>query len=426
MARRYDYLFKLATEVSKKRNLLKLYDNQEWLQKQMKKNKLTPEQVSRIPMLMEAAQMIYPNEWDIQFPVNARFKIMNNLYFPIMFFAVEDYNSLLVNYGEDGALLRPRRVLDMYENITQTEFQVFDYFESTVSLVIHWPELLISNHLNNSNLLRDLFLQIHIDREGQISLDIQGARSTYSMPEMAAGYMHSHLPSISFSGGSREPLSYQKFCKGSGPIISAINLFNADPNMGNLVSVLYHIRSMASRESLDGGPHIHMSEVSNRSSNIPVLDVAVLRSRYSRLLRRATSPNFNQIDSNGKVIPKEVDWNHSNGKYYIVDNDKFNDFCVTYLKDDSSDDTGNVLVFRDMAGKYYKIPSYNNMRYTPPEDQYIPFKQQKWVFKQVGESINITNRKQFIHPQIREYVKLQLEQQASKAAVRQAVIDRLN
>lgn len=136
-----------------------------------------------------------------------------------------------------------------------------------VSLNLRFPEVTIKNSEGKSHLIRGLIY--HIDFNYDCRAYINGSRYMATGIEFEKNYLHSHLyPVTNFFKGSQ--------CYGMTGLSSlTISKFQTSIERGNykdLIStireILLFIPSLVSWESLEGGPHRHLSSLKyQRSTN---------------------------------------------------------------------------------------------------------------------------------------------------------------
>jgi hypothetical protein len=136
---------------------------------------------------------------------------------------------------------------------------VTHYFP-TLTIVIHYPELKITNKLNKSIDITDMYVKFHINQQGDINKKgLLGKRGSFTELQLEKNYSHSHLPA-SFSN------DFLTFCLGSGTDITMSmmmlyeQILNKNkeeiPNVFNLF--LLNLKAYLEYESLEGGPYIKM------------------------------------------------------------------------------------------------------------------------------------------------------------------------
>lgn len=429
-------------ELNVKLNLQDLASDTTWLQRQVAKGRMNPLMLDFIPKLQEAAETAYPGRWQIHFELEVAEETHINEYRLIQF-NHDYYANYVARYGidavegmEDQEISRAYSALENdcdAWHIPHRYILNVHYKFSNAKLIIHYPEFEIKNDRGHKHTIRNFFICLPFNASGEVQLNMQGMRTTLTSLEAEANYMHSHLPSIKTKRGYEDQrLFWQAFCKGGGPLVTSFNIYNASKDKHDLLSILYGLNNVVRLESLKGGPHTTMDCVMGINEDMVELRNDDIKMHYRALLARINKSLFQVRDTNGALTYPEIDWTYSNGVYKITDNDKFNDFCVHYLNVDEDirindgGAPGHVIVYKRPNGQYFRKDSRFNANNYTPTDKYFPFRGTKFFFEVIDIRTSTNESKKFIHPQIREHVKQQLESMAKKAAVKQAAIERLN
>lgn len=144
--------------------------------------------------------------------------------------------------------------------------------EISVAVIIKFDEINITNSLNHTALLKDMFVKFDIifNKHGKCKFTqsyIYGVRSTMYAYEIYTGYIHSHL-----GVRSRQLPTFNNFCLGNGPIsMVLIELNNYDKfKIIKFEGFLYQLKNYLSWESIEGGPYIRISQRKKKeNSNLP-------------------------------------------------------------------------------------------------------------------------------------------------------------
>ena len=100
---------------------------------------------------------------------------------------------------------------------------------TTLSIVVWWPEVTVTNEHDRSIVIWDLFAKIGINTLGTIPYEQPGfllKRSTYNTSQLLSGYLHSHIP---HTYANRENLiAWKSPCLGRGPIRGTIMSLKSD------------------------------------------------------------------------------------------------------------------------------------------------------------------------------------------------------
>lgn len=142
-------------------------------------------------------------------------------------------------------------------------------------LIIHFPNVDITNGREHKHTIRDLFVKVRF-RQSSLGATyakpsaLSGRRTTMSVAEYDSNYLHSHLES------SSSFWLYRSFCRGSGSFGNyfadlGANPFNIFEKEGakRIEAFWFLLDNYIGWESRAGGPYIYMTNVKrNTSSNI--------------------------------------------------------------------------------------------------------------------------------------------------------------
>jgi len=145
-------------------------------------------------------------------------------------------------------------------------FEIIHY-HPRLTVVIHYPELKVTNKLNRSIHITDMYVQFHITQQGDIhKKGLLGRRGSFTESQLEKNYSHSHLPSSATT-------FFTSFCLGSGTDITMSmmmlyeQMLNKNkeevPNVFNLF--LLNLKAYLQYESLEGGPYIKMSTLTDNA-----------------------------------------------------------------------------------------------------------------------------------------------------------------
>lgn len=132
---------------------------------------------------------------------------------------------------------------------------------NSFDLVIHFPEIEITNTVEQKHKIEDLYFRIsvlvnrqyfNVAGHNKLQISLSGFRTTYTLKEIEYNYAHSHL-----HGG----VGWQDFCLGSSPIQILLTNLRNSPTEDNWNLFLLSIPNYLSWESLEGGPYYKMGEI---------------------------------------------------------------------------------------------------------------------------------------------------------------------
>lgn len=427
MDRDHGKLSNLVGGICRKMNLQGRLFDEAWCEKRIKRGRLSQQHLNHAKRVYEVAEQYYPGRCDLHIEYPLELGVHYNTY-TYTEARPHQHNDYVNAYGSEDSIRENTTrynnyISDVYPGAYRdTRYNVVTGVCKTPSiyLVIHWPEFTISNSKKQSLQIKDLFLRVSILPDGSIADKVEGTRITFTPAEYSVGYLHSHLPTRALRHAkTTNKLNFNNFCTGSGEILEFLAYYNSDKTEGNLSSYLLMLDSMVKWESIDGGPHCLMENVIIKNCAIPPVTPKQCHSILYYLTR-----HFWRYE--GDEPP--IDWIFHQGKYCIVDNDKFEQMFqpqllqIKSLPDDVKRD--EVVMYKDDAGNYY-TPS----RIEPDAiicDEYLPFKGQSLKLNIEGE-INFTGeRTPYVNPIIKQYVKQHLEHTANKIEIRNSCAQRLS
>jgi len=133
---------------------------------------------------------------------------------------------------------------------------------STNELIIHFPEVEITNDHGIKHIMRDLYVSWQLTDKYAPSGNLCGYRATKTLAEYETAYNHSHL------GVGNERGWNATFCLGHGDFGNLINGLNADRslNWDQIQKALVMIHLYVGWESISGGPYINMTSIKRSTS----------------------------------------------------------------------------------------------------------------------------------------------------------------
>jgi hypothetical protein len=174
----------------------------------------------------------------------------------------------------------PEKIADLARGIFGEDRVTVSGERGDFFLVIHFPEIDLTNSLGQKNKILDLFVQIRCNKIGQdpgfvCFIELQGARTTWSRAELNSGYNHSHLP----SGGVLFPTEGQvwnRFCLGSSEIRMIVDNVRLSGQEENWMLLLLSLKNYVSWESIEGGPHMSIRSITKAGTGSTTVANSVL------------------------------------------------------------------------------------------------------------------------------------------------------
>lgn len=159
----------------------------------------------------------------------------------------EHYDYILSTVTSENILTVLGRVTwdRFYDFLSQFQYQI----------VVHFPEVTITNENNKSIIIQDLYAKVCINALGNLCSGPLFNRATYPYIQMVRGYMHSHINGIVTNE------DFTSSCLGSGPIIRTINSLRLECEEGLWKLYCIELEKYVHVESLHGGPYHRLENV---------------------------------------------------------------------------------------------------------------------------------------------------------------------
>lgn len=156
-------------------------------------------------------------------------------------------------------------------NLIPSVYNIFiDFFgEDKVDLqdkyiIVHFPKVTVTNEYDRSIDITDLFAKIEISNDGTLVGVPRFLRSSYTLPQLLAGYRHSHLPSISPQQIDR----WDAPCFGTGPIRNTMCSLSTNCSDELWKLFCYELSKFITVESIEGTPYIRLEYVGQNKETL--------------------------------------------------------------------------------------------------------------------------------------------------------------
>ena len=165
----------------------------------------------------------------------------------------EHYDYILSNVTPENILTILGRVTwdRFYDFLSQFQYQI----------VVHFPEVTITNENNKSIIIQDLYAKVCINGLGNLCSGPLFNRATYPYIQLVRGYMHSHINGI-VTGDQ-----FTSSCLGSGPINRTINSLRMECEEGLWKLYCIELEKYVHVESLQGGPYHRLENVTGSNTS---------------------------------------------------------------------------------------------------------------------------------------------------------------
>lgn len=197
---------------------------------------------------------------------------------------------------------------------------------SYYNIIVHWPEVTVTNEEDEHIIIWDLYARIKITSEGKMLERMTFKRSTFNRIQWKSHYIHSH---ISYS--SHDALGWHWCCTGTGPINRTIKTLTSEGNEEAWRMFVWELDKYVHIESLNGGPYIKIRNVYNSDR----------KSSPNRVTFNMTETNYSSNPIVSSFIKYTLEHNvlkisYQNNKYTLGENitkawlDLSNQFIVWY------------------------------------------------------------------------------------------------
>lgn len=297
---------------------------------------------------------------------------------------------------------------------------------SVEGIIIYFPEFVMTNSNGESHTITDLFVKIPISKNGSnIYINgLLGTRTKVTYAEWTSGYFHSHLPGgYTKDSPSISAPNWKSFCTGSGHI----NEFMADINSEGVTierfqSFLIQIISMVTWESLEGGPHRLIRNITLKPSNGRSFS-------YNSSMVDELYTNIIEEYTRFKRVP-DIDLKYQNNRYHVIDNGKVEQIIKDFTEalPDSDNTKRSIWAVHDPAtGNNYRIGDTPGFQ-SPP----ITRQRNKFFFKGVEFEAKveappadlIENLNTIIYPPAIQHLTKKLENDINIKTIRKSTVDR--
>lgn len=161
----------------------------------------------------------------------------------------EDIDSMLGYYNLES------------RDITDSEILCFKR-NAVVYILVHWPEVLITNEFGKSILIKDFFAKVPISLEGKFKdTRFTVLKTTFNKNQLRCGYIHSHAPIF----GNTLTNEFAHPCLGQGPIKDTIRYLNDNNDDISWSLFCAELDQWTRVESIAGGPYKKLEEVTKHS-----------------------------------------------------------------------------------------------------------------------------------------------------------------
>lgn len=345
---------------------------------------------------------------------------------------IKTYNAFN-NFGHinESILIDQLSILfNLLDKLYPELWDIFILSDKKVCVGILFPEITISNSVNQQHFIKNLMVILPIDSATNYTdLSIQnilGTRLSLSLEEWNSGYMHSHLyKNIIDTNSSVMQLS--NFCLGSSEILEQLRVVKTHFDIHQIELFLLLIKSLVEWESLEGTPYILINSISlDVNSNSP-LAVGTIEYIYNKVAEYIYSNVIHEL----QIVINE-------GKPEIILSNEAKNLIkakiIEYI--DSSDFSWNRAMFTKTLVKiknnkiiyYGSKADYSQELFnsTFSEDGVLPytvFRGVQYKFDvQLSESSNNDINTYSLHPNLVSYIQNKLTNKLYVETIRKNII----
>ncbi|NLR61096.1 hypothetical protein HGH93_23545 [Chitinophaga polysaccharea] len=304
-----------------------------------------------------------------------------------------------------------RKILRQYasqiQNIMFQDCQnPYEYLHDMIAelcfeIIIHFPEVEISNTAGDIHQIKDLFVKLYVNQLGELQQRngsyLHGIRSTVTQEEKEYKYAHSHLPSTDYN-----PNNFDCFCLGRGPLDEITHDLFTKFNPHSFNFLCLYLKDYVRWESTEGTPYRYICDIgkgtgqNNTLGNVmaimldEILDIFL--GSLKGLSRETVMDMFKVTAGNGEFnvsisdsgldyltsLLKSSPYN-SDAYFSLLDrNNNYVRFSSSFSNDDSCHSAGEqqsileeLFTFNNKTVKFkitYNETKYNSARQYPHPD----------------------------------------------------------
>lgn len=373
------------SNIANKINIEGLASDPMFLENKLKSNKINKNFIEILNETKEILQSIYPDNWDIQLDIDRR------------------------------KISEVKKNFFGYEYVVNYSIIKYMYF-----IVIKFPIIVINTEENLKHTIRDIFVKFYFnyceESDNIYISNIYGSRTTYTPLEYLNKYNHSHLGQDNTVDNinSFYTLDYVTYCLGKGEINDLLKELNMNFNFITFKLFLHSIKSYLEWESKEGKPYRYVENIIKKEKPKTLYDTNKVK-YFEKLLN----------STNNKII--NLKWIFNNNKIKLIDNDDFENYCLLGIENINSSNI-DLVTLKDENKEYIKYTTENQISDNILIDYhyYLIFKKEKLKNNIVNVNSIILTNKYYIHPELKKYIKNELEQRSNKAIVRKSIIERIN
>lgn len=180
-------------------------------------------------------------------------------------------------------------------------------------VLVHFPNVRVTNENNRFVDINHLWVKVGVKPSGAGMGFFTMNRSEYQLSHMQAGYMHSHVPGITFDDFTK----FKSPCLGSGPIKNTLATLAVGYDEAMWQLFCLELDKYVRVESISGVPYKYLEKISNRNGMTIGASTFTMRASYNRYTSGFTKDNMK--DFVVYLIEKgKLRFNFINGNYGLA------------------------------------------------------------------------------------------------------------
>lgn len=184
-------------------------------------------------------------------------------------------------------------------------YESYESFSNDFSIVVYFDKVKVTNEDNNFTTIYDTFVKTSIVNSGKMASGPYFTRSTYTLNQWRANYLHSHVSGINMNIGG-----FQNCCKGNGPLSGICNSLYAAFDLDYWRSYCYELTRYIETESISGGPYVYLYSI-NGSNSVHKLDLYARNDYYlhlNNLSGGSTARSSDEFINTKFMLSKFIKW----------------------------------------------------------------------------------------------------------------------
>lgn len=300
----------------------------------------------------------------------------------------------------------------IYAENTANLKRMLDNSRIGYTVLIHFPELVITNSKKLSHNIKDLYVKFDVGIDGKMNSGLSGIRTSLTRDECASHYMHSHLPTFDLMN-----MRFMHFCTGEGEINQVIYLLGSNFDEVNFTLFCLHLKNYVIWESLEGNPYRRMVDIGLNGGT----RTTITQDRIDKVVSILKSTLFNDPKLSVFDLFK---FTISDSSIIATPTDEFEKWAADYIMkvdhkeiDKYKADNTWLLCRKDEVGNSYPIGGpRNTTRIAHQTTPILKFKGEDKFFTVLNQENEIKATK-YLRPEITQKLCWSLTREFTKIAL---------